>query len=229
MFCSECGTKAHGKFCFQCGAALQSSTDVLLLLKDQEIVEAECAPNFTAWEHDARYENIVRVEVVRTTIAQHAIKASKGLSGEQILALYDKVIASPVPLEKLAGVIQPLYASWGVRTGKERVELINAPIGRTIARTLCSLAKHSQTFDRAEQHETGCILYAELPSSLTALKGQLIISLLRHEQQTQVTASTNIPGQFFDWGKSTRALEQFFTEIRTDLGLPLSLGSSLAA
>ena len=214
MFCSQCGEKAGGKFCSQCGSPLPTP-DAVLVLRDEDFVTET-----TDWEHDWRYQNIVRVEAVRAVIANHAAHAPKGISGEAVLALYDKIMQSPVPLESLAGIVQPLYESWGIRTGKERTELIETPIGRAIARTLCSLAKHGQTFDSAEQRDSGCVLTAELPSSACALKGKLTVCLLRRKAGTQVAATTYIPGQMYDWGKSRRCLEHLFHDLRCDLGLP---------
>jgi len=216
MFCSQCGEKASGKFCHQCGNPLQIVEAILVL-------PGEGAPPEPGnWEHDARYEKIVRVDAVRTVIAHHAAHAKTGVSGEAILALYDKIVPSPVPLEGLVAVLQPLYASWGFRTGKERTELIETPIGRAIARALCSFAKYGQTFQSAEQSDSGCILTADLPSSVCAMKGKLTISLLRSEFRTQVAAMTAIPGQMYDWGKSRRCLDQLFNDLRSDLGLPPS-------
>ncbi len=162
MFCSQCGVKAGGKFCHNCGSPLRDD-DAVLILQDHDFL-----PEVHDWENDPRYEQIVRVDAVRTAIAQHAAKAPKGISGEMVLSIYDKIVASPIPLASLAGVVQPLYASLGVRTGKERAGLIRTPIGRAIARTLCAFAKRGRTFQSAEQNELGCRLTATLPSSVCA-------------------------------------------------------------
>lgn len=208
MFCSNCGAKAHGNFCSQCGCALQFG---------------EASANSATqenWENDSQVENILRVPEVRTAIAQNASNAVKGVSAEAIFALYDKIIASPIPMERIANVIQPLYDSWGIRVGKERVELLHLPIGRVIAKTLCSFAKHNQSFQTAHQIEHGCLLIAELPSSFCSLKGKLQVKLILQGDRTRVEASTIIPGQVYDWGKSNRCLEQFFSDQNSDLGLP---------
>ncbi len=112
MFCSQCGVKAGGKFCHQCGSPLQVY-DGVLILQDQDFL-----PEVDDWENVAAYEQIVRVEAVRTAIAQLAAKAPKGITGEMILGIYDKIVASPIPLASLAGVVQPLYASLGVPHGQ---------------------------------------------------------------------------------------------------------------
>jgi len=214
MYCSECGVKASGKFCHNCGHLLLVPDSNLVLKNDDVTRQNE------NWEHDPHYENIIQVEAVRTVIAHHGEKAPKIISGEAILAVYDKVMSSPIPLEKLAAVVQPLYASWGIRTGKERQEFVTTPIGRCIARCLCSMARHGQKLQNVEQHNEGCVLTAELPSSVCSLKGTLTISLQARQAQTQIAAKTSIPGQMYDWGKSNRCLEQLFEDLRSDLGLP---------
>lgn len=224
MFCSHCGVKASGKFCFQCGCALQSPDASL------SIATAETATiDEIDWEHEVCYDKIIRVEEVRATIARHATSAPKGLSGEALLALYDKFVTSPVPLERLASIVQPLYDSWGIRTGKERVAIIEVPIGRAIARTLCSLAKHGQLLENTDQTESGCILSAELPSSVCSLKGKLMISLTKRGECTQIEAMTNIPGQMYDWGKSQRCLDTLFNDLKTDMALPTFQSTRKAA
>jgi hypothetical protein len=224
MYCSQCGVKANGKFCHECGSLL-SVPDAVLAMADKESVHVTT----TDWEVDPLYENVIRIESVRSIIAHHAANAPKGISGEALLAIYDKVVQSPISLERLAAVVQPLYASWGIRTGKERTELIRIPIGRAIAQTLCSLAKHGQALQNVEQHENGCLVNADLPSSVCALKGTLTISLHSNESDTRVAATTSIPGQLYDWGKSQRCLEQLFSDLRTDLGLPPSCNQQKVA
>jgi len=182
------------------------------------MVESELAP--VDWEHNPQYENVIRVEAVLETIKRLAADSHKGVSGEAILALYDKVVKSPVALEDLVAIAQPLYESWGIHTGKQRTEMIDSPIGRSIAHTLCSFAKHAQTFQRAEQCDSGCTLIAELPSSICSMKGKLSVTLLQAETHTHVAASTDIPGQMYDWGKSQRCLDQLFIDLGSDFGLP---------
>ena len=200
---------------FECLSCHEWDRPVRLFLQCKEV-----APANANWEHDPKYENIIRVDSVRKVISHHAENAPKIISGEAILAVYDKVVSSPIPLEKLAAIVQPLYDSWGIRTGKERTELLNAPIGRAIARSLCSFARNGHKLMNVEQHDHGCLLIAELPSSVCALKATLSISLQACAFRTQVIATTTSPGQLFDWGKSNRCLEHLFNDIRSDLGLP---------
>jgi hypothetical protein len=208
MFCSNCGAQAAGNFCSVCGSPLKCGGHVGIIARDHR------------WENDFQVENIVKVPAIRNAIAQNASNAVQGVSAEAIFALYDKIISSPFPMERIAAVIQPLYDSWGIRVGKERVELLHVPIGRVIAQTLCSFAKHNQTFQTAHQIENGCWLIAELPSSICSLKGKLQIKLILQGDRTRVEASTIIPGQVYDRGKGNRCLDQFFIDQRSELGLP---------
>lgn len=223
MYCSQCGAMANGKFCHQCGSPLQDSGAALMLSDDDFVDEV------IDWEQEVRYDRIIKVDAIRIAIARHVATAPKGLSGEALLALYDKIVSSPVSLESLAAVVQPMYDSWGIHTGKKRSELLPAPIGRSIARTLCSFAKHAQTFESTEHHDAGCILISDIPSSVCSFKGKLIVSLLRRDQHTQVSAETHIPGQMYDWGKSQRCLEQLFNDLNSDLGLPAATRPRLVA
>lgn len=209
MFCSECGSQAHGKFCSQCGQPLVVVSD--------------------DWENDVRYEAIISVPEVRQAIDRQAKSAKQGMTAESFLAICEKVVDSPVSYGALAEIAQPLWAKVGVRTGKERAEEIAAPIGRVIARTVCSLAKNGQPIAGVQQGEAGCVLTAEFPSSIWAMKGELKVSLVRLERGVLVGAETDIPGQMFDWGKSTSALAQLFDDLRSDMGLPPGKSSSVAA
>ncbi len=56
-------------------------------------------------------------------------------------------MASPIPLESLAKVIQPFYDSLGIRTTKKREEAIDLPIGRAIA---CLYVLSPRTINRSE-------------------------------------------------------------------------------
>lgn len=265
MFCSECGQKAQGKFCSNCGHRLAAPPPVPLdemptLMPDGAGfpgLPSEPAPRAAIvpspptvpgmppmphmplvshshalstspvkitvredespdWEHEVRYKQLLRVPQVRACVQRHAKLAQKGMTGEQFLGLCDKLMPLGVPMEKLATVIQPLYASLGIRTGKRQAATIDAPVGRVIVRILCSLVRHGQTPKGLKQGTDGCFIQAVLPSDLFSLAGDFLITIERRGETTHVQAATNIGGQFFDWGKSTRVLERFFSELWID-------------
>lgn len=218
MFCSQCGTRAKGNFCSQCGNRLRAPAEVHIL-SDQDFL-----PRPVSWEFDCRYDVIMRTDAVRRAITRHAAAASKGISGEAMLAVYDGILASVVPLASLAPALQSLYGSWGIGVSRERSERIDAPIGRTMARVLCSLAKRNQAVQQVQQLDCGCIVTAVLPSSVCALQGHLTVGMEQVGQQTRIIAATSIPGQLYDWGKSQRALNALFQDMSCELETPGIVG-----
>ena len=98
-------------------------------------------------------------------------------------------------------------------TGKSRSEFFAQPVGRMLVTLLCSLAEHGRQVRSAHQQTDGVILVSALPSDLFALEGDLVVRVSRAKGGTVIEATTDIPGQMFDWGKSTRALEGLFAEL----------------
>ena len=47
-------------------------------------------------------------------------------------------------------------------------------------------------------------------ADMFALTGNLVIAVRKCDSGTAVDAATHIPGQLFDWGKSSRCLEQIW-------------------
>lgn len=199
MYCHDCGKPARGKFCSHCGTRLEP---------------VEEPP--VDWENELRYDLLLRVPHVRQAIDRHAALAKKRMTGEQFLALCDKVVSPPVSAETLAGIVQPLYARIGVHTGKQRSAVLAEPPGRVLCRVLCSLARNGQTIRQVRQADDACVLEAELPSDVWALAGDLVVTVSRQGTTTAVEAVTNIGGQFFDWGKSSRCLDALFADVRDD-------------
>ncbi len=243
MYCSECGKVAQGKFCWNCGhplsaalgaaavttaavttAAVTTATASIPVraasplepaVVPEVVEEAEAVGD---WETEVRYEALMRFPNVRATIERHAAEAPKRVSGDQFLQVAEKLMPDSVPLEKVALIAQPIYASLGIGTGKEQSQVIGAPVGRVIVRVLCSLARRGQTLRGIKQATDGCFFEAVLPSDFRSFEGDLLVTVRRREWKTEVTAATKIKGQLFDWGKSRRALAEFFADLQLDPG-----------
>jgi hypothetical protein len=204
MFCCECRKPAQGKFCSHCGvpiAIAETAVDVTAV----ELVRA--------WDREVQYKAIQKFPGVRETVERHAQQARKRMTGEQFLRLADTVVPLGVPLEGLAALAQPLYARLGIKTGKERARHVLAPVDQVIVRALCSLARHGQTLRGVTQASDGCLFEATLPSDLFSLEGVLLVSVRRSGSQAEVCGATRISGQFYDWGKSNRCLDELFTDL----------------
>jgi hypothetical protein len=230
MYCSECGKPASGKFCANCGTPLMSAGGTTAVSTAPATVPwvntitVPPAPHIPLpvetfivdWENEWRYEELIKVPEVRQTLERHAKMARTPISAEQFSKIADKLLQNPLPSDKLAAFAQPLFGSFGIRTGKERIATIDAPIGRTLLRVLCSLARHGQSLRRVKQEADGCVFDALLPSDPMSLEGELIVAVHRQGSRAQVKAATNITGQIFDWGKSRRCLDAFFEDLQLD-------------
>lgn len=211
MFCSHCGVQASGNFCYQCGSRL-SAGEQLVVAEEDALVPAELD-----WRVDPIFENVVSVQEVRAVIASSAKQAIPEFSAEQLFDVAEKVIPIGVSYSGLAAIAQPMWASLGVRTGKDVSQLLPLPIGLAMVRAMCSLARHKQKVEEVEQHDDGCTITAELPSSIWAMKGELKVRLAQQGEATQLTAAINIPGQAFDWGRSQSCLQQLLSEMRIEV------------
>jgi hypothetical protein len=170
-----------------------------------------------AWDDEVRYEAILKFPGVRETIDRHARQATKRITGEQFLALADKLMPLGVPLEGLAAAAQPLYERLGIKTGKQQAQRVQAPVARVMVRALCSLARHGQSLRGVTQAADGCLLEATLPSDLLSFEGDFHVSLRRHGTETEVRAVTRIGGQLYDWGKSKRCLDRLFVDLAREV------------
>lgn len=206
MYCHHCGVKASGNFCSSCGARLASPE-----------TPAPSLPLSVAWEDEVRYDLLIQCPGVRERLARHAAQARKGLSGEAFLQICDKLFEpiAGIPVAKVASIAAPILDRAGIRTGKTRKEVLPRRLGEVLVAALCSLAQHGQALKQVHQGEDGCVLEAAIPSDVWSFEGKLILSVQRRQEQTRVEAATTIPGQLFDWGKSTRCLERLFADLES--------------
>lgn len=203
MFCSECGKQADGKFCWNCGAPLQGGGGAQ--------PQASAAPA-TDWQDEVDYAKITQVPEVRDRLAKQK-PATVRMTGEDFVESFDKLLKSPVSLAPVMDVMQDVYGRLGIHTSKSRSQPYGQPVGRVIVAALCSLAKGGYTLQDVRQASDGCMLICAIPSDMFSLAGQLLVTIQRESQGASVHASTRIEGQMFDWGKSTRCLNELFKDI----------------
>lgn len=201
MYCSNCGRQAAGNFCSACGASLNSSTP-----SDQCV--QPMPGDFAA---------LARMADVKQLVAQHAALCKRKVTGEEFLQFFDKpfVLLGGIPISPIATVGAKLYAKLGVKTGKARAERIDRPPDQVFVAALCSLAQKGQVIKELHTATDGCAIEAVLPSDVWSWEGVMTVILKRADAATEVEAQTLIKGQLFDWGKSNRALDAFFRDLRT--------------
>lgn len=204
MFCSHCGAEAANKFCSNCGQPLGLKLRV-------DAPHAQVAD----WHHEVRYEVLLNFPEVRERIASAAAQAKKAMTGEQWLELFDKAYVPlvGVSLSTVASICSPIYAKMGIQTGKQRSQLLAIPSGTVIVNSLCSLARNNRALKTVHPASDGCVIEATLPSDIWSFAGDLLITVHQQPGATQVDAATKIPGQLYDWGKSSKCLDQLFGDL----------------
>lgn len=216
MYCEECGRAVRAKFCGHCGTRANDSPLANGAAPENPAEELTLADVVDGWQQEVRYDQILKFSAVRETIEQHARQAPKRLTGEQFLALADKLVPQPVSMEGLAAVTQIVLTRLGLKTDKRRDERVPAPVGEVIVRTLCSLARNGQTIRAVTQAADGCVIEAAQPSDIWSLEGDLLIAVHRSPDESdaaEVTATACINGQLFDWGKNRRSLDGLFGDL----------------
>ena len=203
MYCTNCGMQGIGHFCAGCGTALAPAGEIMQVLPMSD------------WRHEVRYAVLLYFPEVRDRLAAVPNRGKK-MSGEEWLGLCDQAFKPliGVSLQTVAAIAAPIYAKMGLKTGKTRTEVLDEPPGQLMVAILCALARHGLPLVEVHQGESGCVFEAKLPSDLWAWEGRVVVTVERAEGGTRVEAATNIPGQLFDWGKSTRCLENLFGDLR---------------
>jgi hypothetical protein len=222
VFCSNCGARAGGNFCAACGARL---TAVPTGATPPPLpVEQPSEPLPHDWHDEVRYSVLMHFPEVRDRIAHHAGLARKKMTGEQFIELYDKLLGSIThgSLSTVVSIAKPLSSWLGIKTGKNRTELLTLPVGKVIVAGLCSLARHGWEMQKVHQGEDGCVLEATLPSDLWSLAGEVIVSVKRCDLGTVVEAAAKISGQKYDWGKCQKCLDELFADLLTLADQPSS-------
>jgi hypothetical protein len=215
LFCSQCGAAdVTGNFCWQCGAALAAGAAPPPAAAERQ---PGPPPASVDWSHETSYGALMRIPEVRERVSRQTTLAPHRMSGEEFLGFADKVIGPAmgmkVPMAPVAELVQPLYERMGVKTGKTRAERFQWPVGRVIVAVLCSLGRRGMTIASVHQAHDGCVIEAQIPSDWRSFAGTLLVTVSGDGDGTTVEGGTRVPGQLFDWGKSTAFLGDLFADV----------------
>ena len=224
MFCTQCGKAAAPEhvFCAGCGTRLARETAApmgLMTAVSESAAASEPAANWTGedWRETTNYRVVLAHPEVKALIADAAKANKAGMSADEFMKLAQPVLnasgSGGVPLKLIAEIATPIYAKMGVKIGKDTKNGYATPYGRVLAAILCSLASRSQTLVAIQEGTDGCIVQAEIPSSLTTGKGKLSLTLARKAEGTLVASAVVFEGQSSDWGRSKRVLDDLHQDI----------------
>jgi hypothetical protein len=181
------------------------------------IVPSPPAAPLEDWRATTNYRVVLAHPEVKALIAD-ASKASKaGMSADEFMKLAQPVLdaagSGGVPMKLIAEIAAPMYAKMGVKTGKDAKNGYATPYGRVLAAILCSLASRNQTLIAIEEGTDGCVVQAEIPSSMTTWKGKMSLTLERRPEGTLVSSAVVFEGQSSDWGRAKRVLDDLHQDI----------------
>lgn len=228
MFCTQCGKQAAPEhvFCAGCGTRLprEASAAPMGLMATPAPVATE-APVVTAidtgpledWRETTNYRVVLGHPQVKALVADAAKASKAGMTGDEFMKLAQPILdasgSGGVPMKLIAEIATPLYAKMGVKTGKDAKNGYATSYGRTLAAILCSLASRNQTLVAVHEGTDGCVVQAEIPSSMTTWKGKLSLTLERKPEGTLVSSAVVFEGQSSDWGRSKRVLDDLHQDI----------------
>lgn len=208
MYCFHCGASGVAAFCPSCGQDQSLASHS----KYETIVETTLA-----WSESINYECIIAQPEVRQHLSAVRPRGMRGLSGEDLLSVFDAISPIGFSLGKLTSAVLPIYDKLGIKTQHQSEAEFQVPAGRLMLAALSSLACKSLTIDAVEQGANQCLLISKIPSGLITNRGQLSILLERSNTAVRVVMSTTLSAQLYDWGKSKRLQQELFELLRTYL------------
>lgn len=231
MYCVHCGVAGAANFCASCGQSqgsiptppkphLTEASDVSLTIVPRGHSDADPTQQLDReldWTSSLDYESILNQAHARDRIAAASRRASPSVTGDDILEVFDAVSPIGFSLGKFTKAILPIYEKLGFKTDRRAQCLYDTPPGRLMLATLCSIASHALTIDEVQQASQKCSLSTEIPSSLYTNRGRLNILIEDCQTYCQITMTTRISGQWYDWGKSNRLANNILDAVLADL------------
>ena len=230
MYCVHCGAQGAVAFCPDCGqrqkpdvaSDQRESNRLQAIACDEHVHEpipilAIPAQPVVCWTDSIQYEIVLANPEARKRIAAAGRTAVEGVTGEDLLAVFDAVSPIGFSLGKLTHAILPIYDKLGIKTGHASQGIYDAPSGRVMLAVLCTLAAKSLTIADVHQDPEKCSLTAEIPSGLITNRGKLHSLIEVHELYISVSLAITISGQWYDWGKSKRMINEIYSSVYGDL------------
>lgn len=230
MYCVHCGADGAATFCAACGRRQRDELDASQETGErpetipdphQDVVLATLVARVD-WTESIQYQTVLGSSEVRERISSAGKQSKASITGDDLLAIFDAVSPLGVSLEKLTNAILPIYDRFGIKINRDSQGVFDAPRGRVMLAVLCTLAAKSFTIDKVLQDHDQCSFHALIPTGLMTNKGRLEIRISPESQCVRVSIGITISGQWYDFGKSSRMLDEIFASIFENLTAQLS-------
>lgn len=217
MYCVHCGADGAATFCCNCGKKqTESRTDHSKRVIGRDIPSPTCDVEYD-WVKGLDYHRLLECETPRRRIAAASTKSHPGVTGEDILAVLEAVSPSKISWSKLTYAVVPIVDKLGIRTTKQLQAVWQVDGGRVLLAYLCTLASMSLEVTEVEQEQDACVLSAAIPLGVITNPGKVITKLEMKSGWVRASLVVTIAGQWFDWGKSKRMIEDILSGMNTDL------------
>jgi len=113
-------------------------------------------------------------------------------------------------------VFKPDFEGWAARwigTGKEARHVVEQPYGYVVLGVLTFLAERKMRLTAIAETSDEGLIEAILPRNALSIEGQVIVRLRADEGRVIIEAAVKVPGQMYDWGRSTRTLAKLFETV----------------
>lgn len=213
-FCAACGRRQHDEGRFKSGVA---KVDPSISASDSSGADGPTVQSASCWTESIHYDTVLSSPEPRERILAASRNATKGVTGDDVLAVFDAVSPIGFSLGKLTNAILPIYDRLGIKTDRELQARFDDPPGRVMLAVLCALATKSLAITEVGQDAEKCSLSAAIPSGLITNRGKLHALITVENSCVSVLLATTISGQWYDFGKSKRLIEEMLRFIHGDL------------
>lgn len=191
MKCPKCNKEAANNFCSFCGAKLKWKPLSTL----------------------TKYQDIISDERCQKIIMEEAEKAKTGMTAMEFLQYAQLVLPGRIPLSMMASISASIGEKlhWGKE--KHGVRVYHHPYPYVILAVLVFLARHSLAVKEIKEADKRCLIVASVPSTATNLNGKMEIIVKGDETKTQVLTEAKLFGQWLDWGKTERLVDDILADI----------------
>ena len=108
MYCIHCGAEQAANYCRKCGKSQTVATSDASQVHDAQVIQTSQCIDRDDWVKHLDYHQLLRCEEPRRRIAAASSKSKPGVTGDDVLALFEAVSPTKLSISKLTHAIVPI-------------------------------------------------------------------------------------------------------------------------